>query len=160
MEFSYPPVHTNAPKLKSDCYKPMAVLLQLRELVAARLPTSLEELTRIARVIRLALASTAMLALGPTDILPVALATSRGYGDFCGDALAVAAGEGAALCCGVTPVPGAEGCAVAEGETFAALAAGVVPGEPVAGATDAAGAAAGIPINSRCKLLSLALRRA
>ena len=72
MEFSYPPVHTNAPKLKSDCYKPMAVLLQLRELVAARLPTSLEELTRIARVIRLALASTAMLALGPTGILPVA----------------------------------------------------------------------------------------
>jgi hypothetical protein len=45
MEFSYPPVHTNGPKLKSNCYKPMAVLLQLRELVAERLPTSLEELT-------------------------------------------------------------------------------------------------------------------
>jgi len=30
MEFSYPPVHTNGPKLKSDCYEPMAVLLQLR----------------------------------------------------------------------------------------------------------------------------------
>jgi hypothetical protein len=34
MEFSYPPVHTNGPKLKSDCYEPMAVLLQLRELGA------------------------------------------------------------------------------------------------------------------------------
>jgi hypothetical protein len=45
MEFSYPPVHTNGPKLESDCYKPMAVLLQLRELVAELLPTSLEELT-------------------------------------------------------------------------------------------------------------------
>jgi len=33
MGFSYPPVHTNEPKLKSDCYEPMAVLLQLRELV-------------------------------------------------------------------------------------------------------------------------------
>jgi len=32
MEFCYPPVHTNGPKLKSDCYEPMAVLLQLREL--------------------------------------------------------------------------------------------------------------------------------
>jgi len=32
MEFSYPPVHTNGPKLKSDCYEPKAVLLQLREL--------------------------------------------------------------------------------------------------------------------------------
>src|SRR4029077_19929235 len=85
---------------------------------------------------------------------------SRGYGDFCGDALAVAAGEGAALCCCVTPVPSAEDCAVAEGETFAALAAGVLPGKPVTGATEAAGAAAGIPISSRCKLLSLALRRA
>ena len=85
---------------------------------------------------------------------------SRGYGDFCGDGLAVAAGEGAALFCCVTSVPGAAGCAVAEGETFADLAAGVLPGEPVAGATDTAGVAAGIPINSRCKLLSLALRRA
>ena len=59
---------------------------------------------------------------------------------------------------------GAAGCAVAGGETFAAVAAapaaGVLMGEPVAGATDAAGVAAGIPINSRCKLLSLALRRA
>jgi hypothetical protein len=45
MEFSFPPVHTNGPKLKSDCYKPMAVLLQLRELVAELLPTSLEKLT-------------------------------------------------------------------------------------------------------------------
>ena len=45
MEFSYPPVHTNGPKLESDCYKPMAVLLQLRELVSELLPTSLEELS-------------------------------------------------------------------------------------------------------------------
>ena len=91
---------------------------------------------------------------------PLPQPQSRGYGDFCGEALAVAAGEGAALCCCVTPIPGAEDCAVAEGETFAALAAGVLPGKPVAGATEAAGVAAGIPINSRCKLLSLALRRA
>jgi hypothetical protein len=42
MEFSYPPVHTNEPKLKSDCYEPMAVLLQLRELVAERLSTALK----------------------------------------------------------------------------------------------------------------------
>jgi hypothetical protein len=32
MEFCYPPVHTNGPKLRSDCYEPMAVRLQLREL--------------------------------------------------------------------------------------------------------------------------------
>jgi len=87
-------------------------------------------------------------------------ATKSGYGNFCGDPLAVAAGEGAGLCCCVTLVPGAEDCAVAEGETFAALAAGVLSGKPVAGATEAAGVVAGIPINSRCKLLSLALRRA
>jgi len=58
----------------------------------------------------------------------------------------------------------AASAAGAGGETFAALAAalaaGVLPGEPVAGAIEAAGVAAGIPINSRCKLLSLALRRA
>ncbi len=85
-----------------------------------------------------------------------------GYGDFGGVAVAVAAGEGAALCCGVTPVPRSEGCAVAEGETFAALsallAAEVLPGEPVAGGGDAAGAAVGIAISSRRKLLSLELR--
>ena len=80
------------------------------------------------------------------------------YGDFGGDALAVAAGEGAALCCGVTPVARSEGFAVAEGETVAALAADVLPGEPVAGAGDAAGAAVGIAISSRRKLLSLELR--
>ena len=63
-----------------------------------------------------------------------------------------------------TLAAGPEGCADAEGETFAALAdalaAGVLPGEPVAGAGDAAGAAVGIAINSRCKLVSLALRLA
>ena len=81
------------------------------------------------------------------------------YGDFGGDALAVAAGEGAALCCGVTPVARSEGFAVPGGETFAlALAADVLPGEPVAGAGDAAGAAVGIAISSRRKLLSLELR--
>ena len=62
------------------------------------------------------------------------------------------------------PAAGPEGCADAEGETFAALAdalaAGVLPGKPVAGAGDAAGAAVGIAINSRCKLVSLALRLA
>src|SRR5947199_3893805 len=81
-----------------------------------------------------------------------------GYGDFGGVAVAVAAGERAALCCGVTPVPRSEGCAVAEGETFAALSAEVLPGEPVAGGGDAAGAAVGIAISSRRKLLSLELR--
>src|SRR5437763_8348390 len=82
-----------------------------------------------------------------------------GYGDFCGVALAVAAGEGAALCCGVTPVPRSEGFAVAEGETFVPpLAADVLPSEPVAGAGEAAGDAVGIAISSRRKLLSLELR--
>jgi hypothetical protein len=90
---------------------------------------------------------------------------SSGYGDFWGVALAVAAEEGVALCCSVTPVPRSEGFAVPERETFAlaladALAAGVLPGEPVAGAGDAAGATVGIAINSRCKLVSLALRLA
>ena len=32
MEFCYPSVHTNGPKLGSDCDEPMTVLLQLREL--------------------------------------------------------------------------------------------------------------------------------
>lgn len=65
---------------------------------------------------------------------------------------------------GPAPAAGPEGGAVTEGETFAALAdalaAAVLPGEPAVGACDAAatGAGVGIPINSRCKLLSLALR--
>jgi hypothetical protein len=78
-----------------------------------------------------------------------------GQGDGCVDAFGTAEGETA-----TGGGEGATGCAVAEGETFAALAAGVLPGKPVAGATEAAGVPAGIPINSRCKLLSLALRRA
>jgi len=130
--------------------------------LAELLPTSLEKLTLNSEsVVRLALAVAQPSWLwGQRASCPLLQPQSRGYCDFCGDALAVAAGEGAALCCGVTPVPRSEAFAV-EGETFAlALGAGVLPGKPAAGATVAAGVAAGIPISSRCKLLSLALRRA
>ena len=85
---------------------------------------------------------------------------SPAYGDGCADALGTAEGETIVRAGDATLAAGPEGCADAEGETFAALAdalaAGVVPGEPVAGA----GAAVGIAINSRCKLVSLALRLA
>ena len=103
--------------------------------------------------------STANPGCGGTGHLARCWSQGLFYGDFCGVALAVAAGERAALCCGVTPVPKSEGFAVTEGETFApASAAGVLPGEPAAGAGDAAGAAVGIAISSRRKLLSLELR--
>jgi hypothetical protein len=85
-----------------------------------------------------------------------------GQGDGFVDAFGTAEGETVARGGEAASAAGVAGCAVAEGETFAALAAGVLPGKPVPRATEAAGvaAAAGIPINSRCKLLSLALRRA
>ena len=81
-------------------------------------------------------------------------------GDGCADASGTEEGETVARGGVAASAAGAAGCTVAEGETSGVFAAGVLPGEPVAGATDTAGVAAGIPINSRCKLLSLALRRA
>ena len=80
------------------------------------------------------------------------------YGQFCGDALGAAGGDGAAV--SVT------GFAVAAGETLAAglvaavSGAVVAAGEPAAAVGEAvvAAAGAGIPINSLCKALSLELR--
>jgi len=77
------------------------------------------------------------------------------YGEFCGDALGTAEGDGATLA--VT----SEGFGVAAGETFVAglvapFDAAVAAGEPAAGAGDGVVAAGvGIPINSLCNALSL-----